>query len=261
MADDRIPHDAAVGFDREAVSYASVRPDYPDDVTTLFHGAGLAAGAVVCDLAAGTGIFTRQLVAAGFGVTAVEPVAGMRAELVSGSPGLTVVDATAEDLPFGDGSFDAVTVAQAFHWFDAPVALAEIRRVLRPSGLLAMIWNERDHTESWIRDWTATVDALALGEGVRPTHRHQDTDWAAVVADAGGFEPVVSHVVVNPQVGTPDGLVERARSMSYVASLDAARQREVLDAVAQLVATHPDLTGRESFPFPHRTHVHLTRRR
>ncbi|MFN8050941.1 MAG: class I SAM-dependent methyltransferase [Acidimicrobiales bacterium] len=259
VADDRVPEAAAVGFDREAASYAGVRPTYAPAAIDLVHAA-TPAGGVVCDVAAGTGIFTRQLMAAGLDVTAVEPVAGMRRQFHLDTPAGHVVDGTAEALPFGDASFDVVTVAQAFHWFDAPAALAEIHRVLRPGGRLFMIWNERDHSETWIREWTHVVDSLALGEGVRPYHRHQDTDWSAVVADAGGFTPVESHVYDNPQTGTPAGLVERARSMSYVASLDPDHQATVLDAVRELVATHPDLAGLESFPFPYRTHVHATRR-
>lgn len=258
-ADDRIHSDAAVGFGREAASYAGVRPTYAAGAVEMVV-AVTPAGGLVCDVAAGTGIFTRQLLAAGLEVTAVEPVAAMRRQFHLDTPAGHVVDGTAEALPFPAESFDVVTVAQAFHWFDAPAALAEIRRVLRPRGHLLMIWNERDHSEAWIREWTHVVDSLALGESVRPYHRHQDTDWDEVVAAAGGFGPVESHQFDNPQTGTPDGLVERARSMSYVASLDAERQATVLDAVRELVATHPDLVGHEQFPFPYRTHVHATRR-
>jgi SAM-dependent methyltransferase len=259
MPGDRIRPAAAVGFDREAASYAGVRPTYAGAAIELVHSR-TPAGGLVCDVAAGTGIFTRQLLSAGLEVTAVEPVEGMRRQFHADTPAGHVVDGTAEDLPFADGSFDVVTAAQAFHWFDAPVALAEIRRVLRPGGWLFMVWNERDHAEAWIREWTTVVDSLSLGEGVRPYHRHQDTDWAAVVAEAGGFGPVESTVYDNPQTGTPSGLVERARSMSYVASLEPDRQAVVLDAVRELVATHPDLAGKDSFPFPYRTHVHAAQR-
>jgi SAM-dependent methyltransferase len=255
---DRVHEAAAVGFGREAASYAGIRPSYPQAVVDLVAH-DTPAGGTVCDLAAGTGIFTRQLLRHGLDVTAVEPVEGMRRQFHVDTPAGHVVDGTAEDLPFHDATFDVVTVAQAFHWFDAPVALAEIRRVLKPLGRLFLIWNERDHSEAWIRDWTQVVDSLALGEGVRPYHRHQDTDWAAVVDGGGGFTPVEHSVYDNPTVGTPDGLVERARSMSYVASLDEERQRAVLDAVRRLVATHPDLAGSATFPFPYRTHVYVTR--
>ena len=53
------------------------------------------------------------------------------------------LDGTAEAMPLPDDSADAVTVGQAFHWFDGPAALAEIERVLRPGGALALAWNRR----------------------------------------------------------------------------------------------------------------------
>lgn len=250
---------ARVGFGREAASYAGVRPSYPDDALDAVVALAPSGGEVL-DLAAGTGIFTRQLLERGLDVVAVEPVAAMRDELVASTPGVDVVDGTAERIPFPDDAFDLVTAAQAFHWFDAPAALAEVCRVLRPGGALAMVWNARDHSEAWIREWTAVVDRLALAEGDRPYHRHQDTDWVAVVAAAGGFEPVVHTVHDNPRTITPDGLVERARSMSYVGALPPDRQAVVLDAVRELVATHPDLQGRDSIDFPHHTHLYVARR-
>ena len=89
--------------------------------------AARSRGMAVLDLAAGTGKLTRALAAGGATVIAVEPVAEMRAALPDS---VTALDGTAEAIPLEDGSVDLVTVAQAFHWFDGPAALAEIHRVL-----------------------------------------------------------------------------------------------------------------------------------
>ena len=86
---------------------------------------------------AGTGKLTRLLVPSGARVIAVEPLAEMRAVLEQAVPAAEVLDATAESLPLADASVDAVTVAQAFHWFDAERALAEIARIVRPGGALS----------------------------------------------------------------------------------------------------------------------------
>ena len=79
----------------------------------------------------GTGKFTRLLVPTGADLLAVEPVAGMREQFSSVLPDVEIVSGTADELPVEDDSFDVVTVAQAFHWFDLPVACAEIHEACR----------------------------------------------------------------------------------------------------------------------------------
>jgi SAM-dependent methyltransferase len=110
-------------------------------VAFLVDRLGLGPGRVVVDLAAGTGKLARQLVPSGARVVAVEPLAEMRALIPAG---IEVLEGTAESIPLPDASADAVTVAQAFHWFDAEAALREIGRVLRPDGMLALVSNRRD---------------------------------------------------------------------------------------------------------------------
>ena len=93
------------------------------------------------DLAAGTGKLTRQLVALGANVIAVEPDAGMRATFARVVPGVEMLAGSAEAIPLADASVDAVFVGQAFHWFRAEAALAEMHRVLRPGGGFGLLWN------------------------------------------------------------------------------------------------------------------------
>jgi len=141
-------HDvAARGFGDAAEAYEQARPSYSADaVAWLVEQLGITPGATVCDLAAGTGKLTRVLVPAGAALLAVEPVEGMRTVLHRELPAVPVAAAVAEALPFADGALDAVTVAQAFHWFDRPRAYAELARVLRPGGGLSLVWNTRDRT-------------------------------------------------------------------------------------------------------------------
>ena len=101
-------------------------------------------------------------------ITAVEPVAAMRAALERNCPTVRAVDGTAEQIPVPDASADAVIAAQSFHWFDGERALPEIHRVLRPGGLLGMIWNVRDEASDWSERLTEIFDRLA-GEGAPGT--------------------------------------------------------------------------------------------
>jgi SAM-dependent methyltransferase len=138
----RGPHRAAPSFARSAAHYERARPGYaPAAVAFLVERLGLEPGRVVVDLAAGTGKLARQLVPSGARVVAVEPLAEMRSFIPAE---IEVLDGTAETIPLPDNFADAVTVAQAFHWFDAEAALREIERVLRPGGLLALVSNRRD---------------------------------------------------------------------------------------------------------------------
>jgi ubiquinone/menaquinone biosynthesis C-methylase UbiE len=137
----RLHPTAEQGFGRAAAQYERARPGYPQAALEhLARRLGLGPGRTVIDLAAGTGKLTRPLLAGGSEVIAVEPVAAMRAALPREA---TVFDGTAEHIPLAAGAADAVTVGQAFHWFDGDAALAEIHRVLRHGGALALIWNRR----------------------------------------------------------------------------------------------------------------------
>jgi SAM-dependent methyltransferase len=248
---------AALGFDANAGAYEASRPSYPAEAVAhiVGHG-GIGPGTRVLDLAAGTGKLTRLLVPTGAEVVAVEPVAGMRDRLTALLPGVEVHDGTAEDLPLADGSVDAVTIAQAFHWFDAPVALAELRRVLRPGGHLFLVWNVRDRDVDWVRVFG---DLLVDGpDAERPYDSYYEVDYAALVAGDGGFAPVQRWDHAWDQPSDPDLLVARAESVSVVGSLPPADKARVLDRVRNLAATHPDLAGRDRFPFPYVTRVWRT---
>jgi SAM-dependent methyltransferase len=125
-------------FGRVAEQYERARPEYPREaVERAEQELGLSGEATVLDLGAGTGKLTRLLAGRFARVIAVEPDDEMR-RLVAGDTRA----GTAEHIPLADGEVDAVFVADAFHWFDQAAALAEIARVVRPGGGLALLWND-----------------------------------------------------------------------------------------------------------------------
>lgn len=247
-------HEAAArGFDKGAEAYERGRPDYPEAaVAWLAPQLGLTAGSVVVDLAAGTGKLTRQLVPTGAKVVAVEPVAAMRTQLERAVPDVEVLDGTAEDMPLPDASVDAVTVGQAFHWFDAPVALAEIARVLRPAGGLGLIWNRRDLSAPLD---AAVSEIMEPHRGTAPAHR-QDRWRSVLVAEEGPFGPVEELRVPHEQRTDVDGLVDRVASTSFIAALPDDVRTGVLDRVRGLVAP-----GEVHLPLHYITEVFACHRR
>src|SRR3954449_6197274 len=120
-------HPLAQQFASVADVYERGRPDYtPAVVGALAAELGIAPGARVLDLGAGTGKLARALLAFGLDVVAVEPQGALREVLAVGIGGQRVLEGTAEEIPLPDQSVAAVTVADAFHWFDQSMALAEI---------------------------------------------------------------------------------------------------------------------------------------
>ena len=175
---------AASGFGAGAEAYEQGRPSYPPDlVAWLVDRLGLGPGRRLADVAAGTGKLTRLLVPSGAEVVAVEPVAAMRTQLEAACPEVEVLDGTAEALPLGDGSVDAITVAQAFHWFEPAAALAEAARVLRPGGGLAVTFNERDTRESWVAELSRLIRWDERGRWRVPYT--MEVEWAPVIAEHG----------------------------------------------------------------------------
>lgn len=132
----------ARSFGRIAADYDTARPDYaPEALDRAVEALELAPDARVVDLAAGSGTLTQALVERFRDVVAIEPDDGMRAVLTRRPADVEVIVATAEQIPLPAASVDAVFVGDAFHWFDGPLAVAEIDRILRPGGGVALLWN------------------------------------------------------------------------------------------------------------------------
>jgi SAM-dependent methyltransferase len=239
---------AKAGFDDPA-DYEAARPSYPPDaVAWLAEALGVAPGARVLDLAAGTGKLTRLLEPFGATLLAAEPVAGMRAAFRSLVPAVPLTAATAEALPFATASLDAVTVAQAFHWFDAARAGTELSRVLRPGGRLGLVWNARDRSENWVNDVWAIMDRV---EKRAPWRDHEN--WRESAArPLPGFGPMHTAEFRHEHELTPDAVVRRIASVSHVAVLPDDERQAVLAEVRDIVSTHPATRGRETVAIPYR---------
>jgi ubiquinone/menaquinone biosynthesis C-methylase UbiE len=217
-------HRAAQAFGDAAEVYDRVRPGYPPAaIEWLTRVLGLGPGRTVVDLAAGTGKLTVALVPTGARVVAVEPSEGMLAVLRRVAPDAEALAGTAEQIPLTDGSADAVVVAQAFHWFDHDAALAEIHRVLRPGGGLALVWNRRD-----LSDPAHAVLEETLSRWKGDTPRHRDGHWRAALERTALFEPLADDELPNDHELSPGGLEERAASTSFIAALPEQTRHEAL---------------------------------
>ena len=240
---------AGAGFAAKADAYAKGRPDYPPQVTAwLETDVGLRAGKSALDLGSGTGKFLPYLQATGAAITAVEPVAEMRARLRARHPDITALQGTATRIPLADATLDAVVCAQSFHWFATPAALAEIRRVLKPGGTLGLIWNNRDLSVPWVAAIEAVTEPY-LGD----TPSQTSGDWRRLFP-AVGFGPLSESVYAHRHRGHPDTvIIDRILSVSYIAALPTAEQERVVAKIRAVIAGTPDLAGRSEVTFPYQT--------
>jgi SAM-dependent methyltransferase len=234
MPDPQLERHAA-SFGRVADAYDRGRPPYPSEALAwLTEELEVTPASRVLDLAAGTGKLTAALVPRTGHVIAVEPVAEMRRVLSARRPEAAILAGRAEEIPLAAGSVDAVFVAAAFHWFDAEVALAEIRRVLRPGGGLGLLWNRPEwEGEDWYADFTTMLDRAR--EEQEAPNRYIAGEWRVALERSSAFGPVRKREFRHVHRVTREGFLARVASWSVFAVLPAPAREELLGAVAGLL--------------------------
>lgn len=226
-------------FTNRVAMYVRARPSYPYAVLRcLVERYGLGPVSTVADVGAGTGLLTRLLLTAGCTVHAVEPNDRMRAAadaVLGGHPGYASRPGTAETTGLADRSVDFVTAGQAFHWFDVPKARAEFRRILRPDGYAALVWNARRSSGTPFMDgYQQIIDTYGLD--------YTEVDHAQVITEetlAGFFGAggLAEHNFTNQQILDVEGVVGRLSSTSYMPAPDHPRYGAMVEAVHDLVTT------------------------
>jgi SAM-dependent methyltransferase len=219
--DARVWSTRRTSFGSQADAYALGRPSYPADALRWVLPSDAHR---VLDLAAGTGRLTEGLVALGLEVVAVEPLAEMRAYVASPAE---AVDGTAEAIPLPDASVDAVTVGQAFHWFDVPRATAEIHRVLRAGGTVGLLWNMLDDTDPFV---AVLADRLDAEERLSHLREDQEPPYVGVDGMSTPERRMFRHTVPYDA----DRLVAFVHSRSQTILLPAEARAALIDDVREL---------------------------
>lgn len=224
-----------VSFETVANEYDAARPPYPSGV---YDALGPLMGLLVLDVGAGTGIATRQLLARGATVIAIDAGREVLSRAVARTPGVMAVVADGAVLPIRDGMADFICFAQAWHWLDESRRTAEARRVLRDGGRWAGWWSHaRADAEGWFDAYWSVIELGCPG-----TRRGQrDTDWGQAVAESGLFE-VDDRTVVpwTREISIDNWMLDQA-SHSYVAALPSGQRARLLtDLRAVLDQAFPD---------------------
>jgi ubiquinone/menaquinone biosynthesis C-methylase UbiE len=239
--------------------YERGRPGYPAEaVEWAGTWLGLDARSTVIDLAAGTGKLSRQLAGRVGRLIAVEPLAEMRAVLATTVPSAEITEGTAESIPAADGEVDAVTVGEAFHWFDGDAALDEIHRVLRPGGGLALFWNWSGEEDE--QPWTTALGSVlddARRPLVRPENRPYTGIWRQAFERTQLFQPLEQYEVLWRARFSIQRYLQLIASWSWVAALSTHERTALLDDIEAALAPF----GGDGLDLGFRTEVDVTRRR
>jgi SAM-dependent methyltransferase len=210
--------DTTLRFSNRVANYVKYRPGYPVQVLDyLQQQCNLTSKIVIADIGSGTGIFTKLLLDRGYTVYAVEPNEAMRLE----------ADRQLKHQPNYHSIGGTVVCAQAFHWFNSPQTKAEFKRILRPDGWVALIWNNRRADAD---DFAIAYDLLLKKQSNDYEQvNHQNltkTDFENFYSD-GKYQLVKFR---NEQVFNLEQLTGRAFSSSYLPAqdTDAGKKLSVL---------------------------------
>lgn len=202
-------------FHTESPLYRKSRPAYPLEIVERLLDSKLTVSDMLCvaDIGAGTGKLSLMLADAGAQVYAIEPSTQMMDNMPH-HPQIERVRATGEDTGLPAHSVDLVTYAQSWHWMDAEAAACEAARIIRPSGRLAIIWNQMDVSDPWVHRLSRIMRSGDVHRPDRPPRLGEL--WTA---------PELTCVRWNDTV-TPEGLLELGTTRSsYLRQNPAGRQR------------------------------------
>lgn len=224
-------------FSNRATDYAKYRPTYPQAaISLILEGLGEPAQILAADIGAGTGISSRLLGDRGLRVMALEPNAAMQAAADS-HPLVEYRQGTAEQTGLAAASVDLVVCCQSFHWFKPNSSLLKFHRILKPTGRLALMWNDRDPKDELTQ---------AYGSLVRSVSNHHPAAQRLVAADPLFASPVFTgvrqHTLTHGQALDLNGLMGRASSVSYLPRQGAAHE-ELLAGLQELHQQFCDAQG------------------
>lgn len=224
-------------FSDRAADYVKYRPSYPiAAIDLILEGLQSTSQPIAADVGAGTGISSRLLAKRGVKVLAIEPNAQMR-QVADLHPMVEFRDATAEATGLADAAVDLVACFQSFHWFNPQPTLLEFHRILKPSGRLAVVWNERDRDDELTAEYTRLIQ---VASNDHPAEQRRVAIEPLLTSSL--FSNLQQHKFAYKQEVDLAGLIGRAMSTSYIPRAGAAYEQLISD-LQQLHATYCNEQG------------------
>ncbi|MGW0712615.1 class I SAM-dependent methyltransferase [Streptomyces sp. NPDC002643] len=239
----------AHSFNAIAAEYAAVRPSYPPSLFDTIDSLATRplSGSVTVDVGAGTGISTALLHSRGAHVTAVEPGAGMAAQLRRGHPHIPLVRGDGNALPFATASLDFLTYAQSWHWTDPTRSVPEALRVLRPGGALALWWNTGALDVPWIADAAVRIQNFFGLDPHSPVDKSGTGAPAALTDTAGQLDFTRRRIRWSRTVSLDTHLANIASHSGFLVLDEKTKARFFTEERAHLHDRFPDETIEETY--------------
>ena len=244
-------------FSSRADAYIRGRPTYPVAIVEQLESVGaLKAGSAVVDLGVGTGLSAEPFLQRGYTVTGIEPNADMRAagdQYLREFSNYRSIEAAAEATSLRAAVAELVIAGQAFHWFNVPQVAAEARRILKPGGWAALIWNDRQATGSaFLTGYEALLHAHGT-DYANVLHRHVDED--AIERFFAPAQPAVA-MFDNPRWLDREDLLALVGSASYLPAPGDPRHPALMVALDALFEAHAQ---GDKVQMMYRTRMHYAR--
>ena len=200
-------------FSDRVENYVKYRPSYPKEMIDFLFEKGIQQNSTVCDIGSGTGILSKLLIEKVGKLYALEPNKDMRIsadQSLSKYANYQSLQYSAEETKLNNSSIDAITVAQAFHWFDQELCKKEFRRILKPDGLVFLIWNNRINNTPFLQGYDDLL--YEYGTDYASVNHQNLTDNALENFIDNNFKKTVFN---NFQEFNLEGFLGRAFSSSY----------------------------------------------
>lgn len=224
-------------FSDRADNYAKYRPSYPAAaIDTILEGLTNFSQFVAADIGAGTGISSRLLAERGIRVIAIEPNEAMRKAALP-HPLLELREGRAESTNLADVSVDLISCFQSFHWFDPQPTLEEFRRILKPAGRLAVVWNDRDRADEFTQNYSRLVQKASNNHPAESRLVSADPLLTSPI-----FPNVSRHNFEYRQELDLEGLIGRAMSVSYIPREGEAHE-QLISGLTELYNRDRDENG------------------
>ncbi|MBW4533588.1 MAG: class I SAM-dependent methyltransferase [Pleurocapsa minor HA4230-MV1] len=221
-------------FSDRAQDYAKYRPSYPSEAIDCIL-AGLDTSGIAADIGAGTGISSRLLADRGVKVIAIEPNAAMK-QAAESHPLVEFGDGNAEATKLSDNSVDLVTCFQSFHWFNPEPVLQEFARILKPKGVLAVVWNNRDREDNFTREYSHLIQVASNNQSELRYGTQR------FLHEPELFAPVRHEIFPYYQGLNREALIGRAMSTSYIPKQGEIATKFIQD-LEQLYEQHKNSNG------------------